>query len=301
MQVKYDELAKSRGVYIVNACGFDSIPSEMGIAFTKKEFPGDLNDVETYLQLQSGPKGAAVHFGTWESAVHGISSSQELGPIRKQLYKTRTPRPSHKVEQKTLHFSEEAGGWAVPFPGADRSVARRTEYFEYLEQQKRPVQVVSYLNVGSVFNAAKIFVLGAIFTLMARFEFTRRFLLEYPKFFSLGVFSHEGPTEEQISSTSFQTKFVGHGFLSKLTSPDEVHTDQPTQTIITNVSGPEPGYAATSAFVFESAMVILQESGQPKSKIPRFGVLTPGYAFGNTNIYERLAPYGISFEVLSRP
>jgi hypothetical protein len=125
MQVKYDELAKSRGVYIVNACGFDSIPSELGIAFTKKEFPGDLNDVETYLKLQSGPEvgyffissysvllkgdfswdidflqGAAVHFGTWESAVHGISSSHELGPIRKQLYKTRTPRPSHKVEQK---------------------------------------------------------------------------------------------------------------------------------------------------------------------------------------------------------
>lgn len=38
MQLKYDEDAKKKGVYIVGSCGFDSIPSEMGIAFLKQNF-----------------------------------------------------------------------------------------------------------------------------------------------------------------------------------------------------------------------------------------------------------------------
>ncbi|OQV24954.1 Saccharopine dehydrogenase-like oxidoreductase [Hypsibius exemplaris] len=301
MQVKYDELAKSRGVYIVSACGFDSIPSELGIAFVKKEFPGDLNSVETYLTILPGPEGAACHYTTWESAVHGVAGAHELGPVRKQLYKTRLPRADHKVDQKNLHFSEEVGGYSIPFPGADRSVARRTEYYEFLEQKKRPVQVVSYFNVGSLVNAAKVMFVGAVFMLFAKFEATRKLLLNYPGFFSAGVFTHEGPTDKQIAGTRFEMKLVGHGYLEKTHSVDEVHSDLPTQTIVAQVTGPEPGYAATSAFVLESAFTILQEVEQPRPKIPRHGVLTPGYAFQNTNIYQRLAPYGIKFEVLARP
>lgn len=56
MQLKYDEYAKSQGVYVVGACGFDSIPSELGIAFTKKNFAGDLNSVETYMSVKAGPE-----------------------------------------------------------------------------------------------------------------------------------------------------------------------------------------------------------------------------------------------------
>ncbi|GAV05965.1 hypothetical protein RvY_16013 [Ramazzottius varieornatus] len=297
MQLKYDEYAKSQGVYVVGACGFDSIPSELGIAFTKKNFAGDLNSVETYMSVKAGPEGAAVHYGTWESAVHSFSTSKELGPLRKQLYATRLPRPNHKVDQKTVHYGEEAQGYAIPFPGSDRAVARRTEYLEFTEQNKRPVQVVSYLNVGSLWNTFLIMVFGAVFSFMANFKATRELLLKYPKAFSAGLFSHEGPTEQQIAHTSFLMKIIGYGYPTKLASSEEVHSGLPTKKIIVNVTGPEPGYAATSAFVMESAFTILQQIEQPRSRIPRFGVMTPGYAFGNTNMYERLAKYGVGFHV----
>ena len=40
MQFKYHKEAKEKGVYIVGACGFDSIPTDMGITFLKQKFNG---------------------------------------------------------------------------------------------------------------------------------------------------------------------------------------------------------------------------------------------------------------------
>ena len=40
MQLLYSGKAKEAGVYIIGACGFDSIPSDMGVAFTKQNFKG---------------------------------------------------------------------------------------------------------------------------------------------------------------------------------------------------------------------------------------------------------------------
>ncbi|CAH1262532.1 SCCPDH [Branchiostoma lanceolatum] len=40
MQFKYDEEAKKKGVYIVQCCGFDSVPADLGVLYTVKNFPG---------------------------------------------------------------------------------------------------------------------------------------------------------------------------------------------------------------------------------------------------------------------
>jgi short subunit dehydrogenase-like uncharacterized protein len=40
MQLKYHEEAKKKGVYIVGACGFDSIPTDLGTVFLKQKFNG---------------------------------------------------------------------------------------------------------------------------------------------------------------------------------------------------------------------------------------------------------------------
>lgn len=41
MVVEYDAAAREKGVYIVNSCGFDCIPSEMGSIFLQKHFGGN--------------------------------------------------------------------------------------------------------------------------------------------------------------------------------------------------------------------------------------------------------------------
>ena len=40
MQIKYHEEAKEKGIHIVSACGFDSIPADMGLEILREKFPG---------------------------------------------------------------------------------------------------------------------------------------------------------------------------------------------------------------------------------------------------------------------
>ena len=40
MQIKYHEEAKRKGIHIVSACGFDSIPADMGLEILREKFPG---------------------------------------------------------------------------------------------------------------------------------------------------------------------------------------------------------------------------------------------------------------------
>lgn len=49
MQVKYHEEAKQNEVYVISACGFDSIPADLGLVFVKDKFEGQLNSAEIYL------------------------------------------------------------------------------------------------------------------------------------------------------------------------------------------------------------------------------------------------------------
>uniref|UniRef100_A0A2H1WM84 SFRICE_017814 n=1 Tax=Spodoptera frugiperda TaxID=7108 RepID=A0A2H1WM84_SPOFR len=47
MQIRYDDKAREAGVFVISACGFDSIPADMGVTFLKQNFKGML-DVLTY-------------------------------------------------------------------------------------------------------------------------------------------------------------------------------------------------------------------------------------------------------------
>lgn len=53
MQLDYNDAARKAGVYVVGACGFDSIPADMGTVYLEDQFNGQLNSVETYLKLHA--------------------------------------------------------------------------------------------------------------------------------------------------------------------------------------------------------------------------------------------------------
>lgn len=96
MQLEYNELARENGVYIVSACGFDSIPADLGTVFFEKTFDGQVNAIETFMWFKYiGPgtpeKGASLHYGTWESAVYGLAHANELRGLRSKLFKERLP------------------------------------------------------------------------------------------------------------------------------------------------------------------------------------------------------------------
>lgn len=40
MQLNYNSQAADKGVYIIGSCGFDSIPADMGVLYTRDQFKG---------------------------------------------------------------------------------------------------------------------------------------------------------------------------------------------------------------------------------------------------------------------
>lgn len=55
MEDKYGELARRNGWYVVSACGWDSVPADLGVALLKRHFDGDLSRIEAFVQLHFGP------------------------------------------------------------------------------------------------------------------------------------------------------------------------------------------------------------------------------------------------------
>lgn len=133
MVLEYNDKAKETGSYIVSACGFDSIPVDMGVVFLEKHFEGVVNSVEQYLtantnEVESG--GAIIHYGTWASMVHGLANWSELKDLRKRLFKEKLPAFEPKLKARgAVHKSEKLGKFCLPFLGADPSVVYRSQRY----------------------------------------------------------------------------------------------------------------------------------------------------------------------------
>lgn len=138
-----------KNVYIISACGFDSIPADLGTVFLEKNFNGVVNSVETYLESNSSEggsgSGALINYGTWESAVYGLTHANELKSLRSQLCKTKFPTFSPKLKAKYPFHKSPENGFSLPFLGADKSVVTRTQRKLYETRQKRPIQVQTYM------------------------------------------------------------------------------------------------------------------------------------------------------------
>jgi short subunit dehydrogenase-like uncharacterized protein len=106
MQLLYNEEASQKGVYVVPACGLDSIPADMGVDFTRRTFKGTLNSVEVYQEVVSDTDGygtgSVTNSGTWESLVYIMADYSELKKIRTKLFLKRLPDLQPKLSYRYL-------------------------------------------------------------------------------------------------------------------------------------------------------------------------------------------------------
>ncbi|XP_036148686.1 saccharopine dehydrogenase-like oxidoreductase [Monomorium pharaonis] len=300
MQLEYNEAAKEAGVYIVSACGFDCIPSDLGIIFTQQKFEGEVNAIEIYLKswtTNTEKKGPYVNYGTYESLVYGVGHLKELRELRAKLYPTKLPEFMPKLKPRSVvHRSDASKGLSVSFPSADRPVALRTQRFLYDKYKERPAQVQFYVTMKSFFELLMLAIFGTTLLILSRISCGRNLLLKYPALFTYGLISRENPDMELFKSTYFDMTFVAYGWTEKLAEPTDKHIDPPNKKVITKISGVSPAYEMTSIVVILSAITILNEI----DKIPdNGGVLTPGAAFGKTSLTEQMIKHNIKFEVVS--
>jgi len=158
----------------------------------------------------------------------------------------------------------------------------------------KPVHFGVKLGSKSLLGIFAYITFGIILGLFGSTSLGRWLLLKYPSIFSLGGFSKQGPSEEEVKSASFKMWFVGHGFSSE--SLAAKGDSKPDMEVITRITGPEMGYVTTPIILIQCALILLSQ----RNNLPKGGVYTPGIVFGPTDLQERLQQNGISFDVISK-
>ncbi|XP_030952261.1 probable mitochondrial saccharopine dehydrogenase-like oxidoreductase At5g39410 [Quercus lobata] len=317
VEAKYGEKAVETGSLVISACGFDSIPAELGLIFNSRQWvpPAVPNRVEAYLSLES-QKRIVGNFGTFESAVLGIANAdklQELRRSRPRRARPVIPGPS-PPKGPLIEHQKKIGLWAVKLPSADSIVVRRTlaaltenpvglpgvnESAEHSEKRGafwstvKPAHFGVKIGSKSLLGVFRFITVGMFMGLLGRTAFGRWLLLKFPSIFSLGWFRKKGPSDDEVRSASFKMWFVGCGF-SNNSLVSEANM-KPDMEIITRVMGPEIGYLTTPIILLQCALILLSQ----RDNLPN-GVFPPGIVFGPTDLQERLQENGISFDVISK-
>ncbi|RHY56546.1 hypothetical protein DYB34_013320 [Aphanomyces astaci] len=80
MMLRYNEDARKNACVVVSACGFDSVPSDLGTVFTAQQFPkgGACSSIEAFISTD----GKRAHATTYECIVLGLAAADELKQLR---------------------------------------------------------------------------------------------------------------------------------------------------------------------------------------------------------------------------
>lgn len=285
MEADYHDKAAELGLVIVSACGFDSVPADIGVRFVQTNFPGTMTSIETYINAKVGEKGFSVHLPTFQCVVNGFSDRSSLIKLRKERNLPKLPKIGAPFRPKSGVWREN-GVFCSPFAGSDRSVIARSQRYLHEKEQVVPVQAGVYMTFQSTALFLYLCVFGMFFIVLVHTKLGRKLLLKYPKIFTLGLVSAEGASPEQVEQASFSITLKGRGY-SGLVEGD------PDTTVEGKVSGPDPGYVSCSRFVAQAAYSVLKHG--PRN----VGVITPGAMLDIPEYVARLQQRGISFEITS--
>jgi short subunit dehydrogenase-like uncharacterized protein len=266
MYVAHHARAVETGARIVHACGFDSVPHDLGVWFTLKQLP-----IGVPVRIRGLVRSNATFSGgTFASALTAMSRGRQMkqaSSARRQV----EPRPEGRRARSTArrpHHDPVTGYWLVPLPTIDPLTVRRSAaaldaygpdftYSHYAAVRRLPTVVAGVAGVGALAAAAQV---GPV----------RRALMKR-------VPQGEGPSAERRARSRFSVQFVAEA--------DGV-------TVQTKVSGGDPGYDETAKMLAESALCLAFDDNPPSA-----GQVTTAVAMGDA-LLQRLQKAGLRFEVL---
>jgi len=288
-QIKYHNEAKSKHIHIVGACGFDSIPADVGLEILREKFPGKLTAAESFIHVHGPGKG---NYGTYNTIIQSLAGKSEVKAQQREIFKgKRLPHVGSKLTPKGIGFSKSEDKWFVPFKGADPSVVRRTQLYESTVYGKTPVQYNAYFTLRSFLYLVGTIMFALNMFFLTKFSLGIKLLQRFPGFFSFGVFSKDGVCKEDLCKSGFTMVFHGKGYNVKEES--EITEGEPDQSLSLKFIGPDAGYIFTSMAVVAAASTLLDDN-----LLNDGGVLTAASAFSRTGYVDRLIKRGVKIEVI---
>ncbi|MFD5630706.1 saccharopine dehydrogenase family protein [Streptomyces sp. NPDC127072] len=265
MYVRHDTRARETGARLVHACGFDSVPHDLGAYFTVRQLPEGVplrvdGFVRTHAMFSGGTFASAL--GQFARGPQLLAAARERRRHEPRLMGRRATAPP-----SAPRFAKEIGAWALPLPTIDPQVVRRSaqalerygpdfSYRHYAAVERLPVALGGVAATGALFTAAQL-------------PPARRWLSDRFK-------PGEGPSAARRARSWFSVRFVGEGG---------------GRRVFTEVAGGDPGYGETAKMLAESALSLAFDD-LPKTA----GQVTTAVAMGDA-LTERLRGAGITFRV----
>lgn len=283
MLKKYEGDAKQSGARIVNCCGFDSIPSDLGVHFLQQQAKQQYGQFASSISMRVKALRGTLSGGTLASGMNLIEEATADKSLRREManpyslcgkahgYKHRQQFQSGAVFDK--HFNK----WSSPFIMAainSRIVLRShflmgnpySETFQYDEAMlnKRPFDAYLQSTILKAFTFCAAF--SPLRAVMNRF-------LPQPG---------EGPSKQAQIDGFYDMRFLGH-----------IDADK---SLMVKVTGDQdPGYGSTAKMLAEAALCFIDNAEEIEQS---GGFLTPATAFGNVLLDRLTKNAGLTFEVI---
>ncbi|KAF5286894.1 hypothetical protein FQA39_LY00427 [Lamprigera yunnana] len=297
IHVKYSQAAEQKGVYLIIACGYDSVASDAALAFLTEKFQGTLNSMEIYVAHQSN-ETSHVNYGTWETAVNSLPQTRKFFKLHKSRNLPSLPDVKPKLNLR-LPFSKakainEPRKWITPVPSPDYYVIQRSQRYFYENDKKRPAQVKFYLVTDSWIYILSAIFSGLLLLILCRFKFGRNLLLKYPEKFTNGYITRNRLKEEDIGS-DIHMSFYGKGWSEEFDNVQYQSTIPPNKTVLAKLVVNNPGYKYTCLTSALAAVTLLTETSKLRSN---GGVLTPSVAFQKTTYMNEILRRSNPIEII---
>ena len=275
---KHHAAAEAKSLRIINACGFDSVPSDLGVFFAVNSVKGDVQSVEGFHSWKGEASG-----GTIET----MFSSADAKPVKGGMGKfSLNPKNSVSDKQKRntndkikIRQISQLGGWTGPFVMAlpntrvvRRSAALSKTSGKYYGEDFVYHEGAFYSRRGPAWKVSIMTVLLGAFIFSPLRKFIRPFFRK----------PGQGPSQEAMDAGFFKSKFL-------------VKTNDGFSAFEMAASG-DPGYKMTSRMAVESALCLSIEDPETLPGGKSFGgLLTPSIGLGDVLI-KRLKNIGVTFK-----
>ncbi|MFZ8989919.1 MAG: saccharopine dehydrogenase family protein, partial [Pseudohongiellaceae bacterium] len=285
---RYSDQARLNGARIIHACGFDSLPSDLGVKFLQQQAQARFGEPCGTVKMRVKAMKGGASGGTIASGVNAFKEAASDPAVREEMKDWYSLCPeAHRNSAKQRHvnteYDEDFKSWVGPFimAGVNTRVVLRTNAL-LNEQYGRQF----YYDEGSLTGsgdkgrkAAKRVALGtklfgAVLMLAPLQWLALKFFLPKPG---------EGPSPDEQRAGFFDLRFFG-----RTESGEEVRV---------KVTGDrDPGYGSTAKMIAQAAISLRRDVD--KSQLEG-GFWTPGSAFGEALLLRLQTSAGMTFEVVN--
>jgi short subunit dehydrogenase-like uncharacterized protein len=283
MLSKYEPTAKASGACIVHCCGFDSIPSDLGVLFlqqqSQQQYQSQCIDIDMRVKAQSG----GFSGGTIASLINIVKQIRRDPTIKKVLMNPYALcDKNHKVKQRFINKAQPdpvSGGWVAPFVMAtiNSKIVMRSAQLNQMDMAKFKYNEGMLTGRGNKGKRRAKLLAFMMNLLMIGVAFApTRWLLEQTLLPKPG----QGPSELKQKNGFFIIRVYGK-------------TEQ-DQTLAIEVTGDEdPGYGSTSKMLSQAALCLAfdLQKDQPG------GFWTPASLLGDTLINRLFTHAGLTFKI----